>query len=61
MGGELVVAMHTVLLGGEWNTRLPDTLKERILTYNYSLPQKFENDLDIVQRQVLKREIKKTN
>ena len=52
MGGELVVAMYTVLLGDEWDTRLPSTLKRRLLTYNYTVPQRFEYDLDIVQKQV---------
>lgn len=52
MGGELVVAMYTVLLGDEWDTKLPNTLKRRILTYNYTIPQRFEYDLDIVQKQV---------
>jgi hypothetical protein len=52
MGGELVVAMYTVLLSDEWDTRLPKTLKRRLLTYNYTMPQRFENDLDIVHKQV---------
>lgn len=52
MGGELVVAMYTVLLGDEWDTRLPSTLKRRLLTYNYTVPQRFEFDLDIVHKQV---------
>jgi len=52
MGGELVVAMYTVFLSEEWDTRLPNTLKRRILTYNYSFPQQFEYDLDIVHKQV---------
>ncbi|UJR32180.1 hypothetical protein I4U23_019644 [Adineta vaga] len=51
MGGELVVAMYTVLLGDEWDTKLPDTLKRRLLTYNYSVPERFEYDLDIVHKQ----------
>jgi hypothetical protein len=53
MGGELVVAMYTVLLGDEWDTKLPNTLKRRLLTYNYSMPQRFENDLDTVHKQVM--------
>lgn len=53
MGGELVVAMYTVLLGDEWDTKLPNTLKRRLLTYNYTMPQRFEYDLDVVHRQVL--------
>jgi len=53
MGGELVVAMYTVLLGDEWDTRLPGTLKRRLLTYNYSMPQRFEYDLDIVHKQLM--------
>lgn len=52
MGGELMVAMYTVLLSDEWDTRLPKTLKRRILTYNYTVPQRFEYDLDVVHRQV---------
>jgi hypothetical protein len=52
MGGELVVAMYTVLLGDEWDTKLPNTLKRRLLTYNYTMPQRFEYDLDVVHRQV---------
>ncbi|CAF1011804.1 unnamed protein product [Rotaria sp. Silwood1] len=51
MGGELVVAMYTVLLGDEWDTRLPNTLKRRLSTYNYSTPQRFEFDLDTVHKQ----------
>ncbi|CAF1568178.1 unnamed protein product, partial [Adineta steineri] len=51
MGGELIVAMYTVLLSDEWYTRLPRTLARRILTYNYTLPQGFESDLDMVQKQ----------
>lgn len=57
MGGELVVAMYTVLLGDEWDTKLPNTLKRRILTYNYTIPQRFEYDLDIVQKQVKKKNL----
>jgi hypothetical protein len=53
MGGELVVAMYTVLLGDEWDTKLPNTLKRRLLTYNYTIPHRFEYDLDIVHKQVL--------
>jgi hypothetical protein len=52
MGGELVVAMYTVLLGDEWDTKLPNTLKRRLLTYNYTMPQRFEYDLDLVHKQV---------
>ena len=52
MAGELIVAMYTVFLSDEWATRLPNTLKRRILTYNYSLPQQFEYDLDVVHKQV---------
>jgi hypothetical protein len=52
MGGELIVAMYTVLLSDEWDIRLPNTLKRRILTYNYSMPQRFEYDLDMVHKQV---------
>lgn len=52
MGGELIVAMYTVFLSDEWDTRLPNTLKRRVLTYNYSIPQQFEFDLDTVHRQV---------
>lgn len=52
MGGELAVAMYTVVLGDEWDTKLPNTLKSRLLTYNYSVPQRFEYDLDTVQKQV---------
>jgi hypothetical protein len=52
MGGELLVAMYTVFLSDEWDTRLPNTLKRRLLTYNYSMPQQFEYDLDIVHKQV---------
>jgi len=51
MGGELIVAMYTVFLSDEWDTRLPNTLKRRLLTYNYSMPQQFEFDLDIVHKQ----------
>ncbi|CAF0743998.1 unnamed protein product [Adineta ricciae] len=51
MGGELIIAMYTVLLSDEWDARLPKTLQKRILTYNYSTPQRFERDLDGVQRQ----------
>jgi len=51
MGGELIVAMYTVFLSDEWDTRLPNTLKRRLLTYNYSMPKQFEFDLDIVHRQ----------
>lgn len=58
MGGELVVAMYTVLLGDEWDTRLPNTLKRRLLTYNYTSPQRFEYDLDIVQKQVKRNKTK---
>ncbi|CAF4769593.1 unnamed protein product [Rotaria sp. Silwood1] len=50
MGGELVVAMYTVLLSKEWDTRLPNTLKQRLLKYNYSIPQQFEHDLDIIHK-----------
>ena len=59
MGGELVVAMYTVLLGDEWDTRLPNTLKRRLLTYNYTSPQRFEYDLDIVQKQVRRNKTKR--
>jgi hypothetical protein len=52
MGGELVVAMYTVLLGDEWDTKLPHTIKRRLLTYNYTTPHRFEYDLDIVHKQV---------
>jgi hypothetical protein len=52
MGGELIVAMYTVFLSDEWDTRLPNTLKRRHLTYNYSVPQQFEYDLDTVHKQV---------
>ena len=52
MGGELVVAMYTVLLNDEWDSRLPNTLKRRLLTYNYTMPQRFEYDLDMVHKQV---------
>jgi hypothetical protein len=52
MGGELVVAMYTVLLGNEWDTKLPSTIKRRLLTYNYTSPHRFEYDLDIVHKQV---------
>ena len=55
MGGELVVAMYAVLLDNEWDTKLPNTLKRRLLTYNYTKPGRFEHDLDIVHRQVLIR------
>ncbi|CAF1027438.1 unnamed protein product [Adineta ricciae] len=51
MGGELVVALYTVLLGVEWDTKLERTLQRRLLTYNYSMPQRFEYDLDVVQKQ----------
>ncbi|CAF1059904.1 unnamed protein product [Adineta steineri] len=51
MGGELVVAMYTVLLGDEWDTKLPSTLKRRLQTYNYSTPHQFEFDLDTVHKQ----------
>ncbi len=57
MGGELVVAMYTVLLGDEWDTKLPSTLKRRLLTYNYSSPDRFENDLDVVHKQVRRRKL----
>jgi hypothetical protein len=56
MGGELIVAMYTVLLSDEWDIRLPNTLKRRILTYNYSMPQRFEYDLDIIHKQVINKE-----
>lgn len=52
MGGELIVAMYTVFLSDEWDTRLPNTLKRRVSMYNYSVPQQFEHDLDIVHKQV---------
>ncbi|CAF1069070.1 unnamed protein product [Rotaria sordida] len=51
MGGELIVAMYTVLLSKEWDTRIPNTLKRRLLKYNYSIPQQFEYDLDIIHKQ----------
>lgn len=51
MGGELIVSMYTVFLSNEWDTRLPNTLKRRLLTYNYSTPKQFELDLDVVHRQ----------
>ena len=52
MAGELIVAMYTVFLSEEWDTRLPMTLKRRVLTYNYSMPHQFEYDLDVVHKQV---------
>ena len=52
MGGELIIAMYTVLLSDEWDARLRKTLQARTYTYNYSTPQRFERDLDGVQRQV---------
>ena len=57
MGGELIVAMYTVLLSNEWDTRLPHTLKRRLLTYNYSMPDRFEHDLDTVHKQVRKQSL----
>jgi hypothetical protein len=39
-------------LSNEWDTRLPQTLKRRLLTYNYSLSEQFEFDLDTVHQQV---------
>ncbi|CAF1336966.1 unnamed protein product [Rotaria magnacalcarata] len=51
MGGELAVAMYTVVLGDEWDRSLPNTLKSRLSTYNYTVPQRFEYDLDTVQKQ----------
>lgn len=53
MGGELIVAMYTVLLSNEWDTRLPMILKQRLTKYNYSSPQQFEHDLDLVHKQVV--------
>lgn len=52
MAGELIVAMYTVFLSEEWDTRLPMALKRRLSTYNYSNPHQFEYDLDIVHKQV---------
>ncbi|CAF5111130.1 unnamed protein product, partial [Rotaria socialis] len=52
MGSELIVAMYTVLLSDEWNHRLSKKLKIRLLKYNYSTPQHFEYDLDIIHKQV---------
>ncbi|CAM4866798.1 unnamed protein product [Rotaria socialis] len=51
MGSELIVAMYTVLLSDEWNHRLSKKLKIRLLKYNYSTPQHFEYDLDIIHKQ----------
>ncbi|CAF2964455.1 unnamed protein product [Rotaria sp. Silwood2] len=61
MGGELIVAMYTVLLSKEWDTRLPNTLKRRLLKYNYSIPQQFEHDLDIIHKQVVEDESNRRN
>ena len=55
MAGELIVAMYTVFLSEEWDTRLPMTLKRRLLSYNYSMPHQFEYDLDVVHKQVRER------
>lgn len=52
MAGELLVAMYTVVLSKEWDSRLPNTMKQRLLTYNYSVPQRFEYDLNVVHKQV---------
>jgi hypothetical protein len=52
MGGELLVAMYTVVLSKEWDSRLPNMMKRRLLTYNYSVPQRFEYDLNVVHKQV---------
>ncbi|CAF0910819.1 unnamed protein product [Didymodactylos carnosus] len=53
MTGELVVGMYAVLLGEEWENRLPSTLKHRILTYNYTQPAMFEYDLDVIHKQFM--------
>ena len=52
MAGELLVAMYAVVLSKEWDSRLPNTMKRRLLTYNYSVPQRFEYDLNVVHKQV---------
>lgn len=50
MGGELIVAMYTVLLSHEWSTQFPHSMKRRLLSYNYSVSTQFEEQIDAIHR-----------